>query len=216
MIVNMYVDHLMDQKPQNPEEVWNAAKLHGKLFSDAAERIGLTPREYHEFLADLLDGKAVYVRLPRRVDAMSGVRRGAVYAVHNAVMTQPVMGWRVRLADGNEVYVPQVCGNISLLRHAAVAVAPASPRSTAYHAPYTEAVASVPKETPVIMTPPQEAAPVVETAPVVAQAVSANHGPFTPFWFIPVALGGLVAAVNHGNTPPPCNQGSNAVGVCSK
>jgi hypothetical protein len=222
MIVNMYVDHMMDRPPASAEEVWNATKEHSQLFSDAAKRIGLTPSEYREFRNSLLDGKAVYVRLPRRVDAMSGDRRGYVYAVHNAVMTQPVMGWRVQLADGNAVYVPQACGNISLLRHAAIA---AVPRTVAYHKVppvYTQAVASVPKETPVIMTPPEEVAPAVVTPPTVAAAVpAAAHGNFPYFAFIPLVLGGIVAAVSHpGNStppaPPPCNLGSNTSGVCSK
>lgn len=223
MIVNMYVDHMMDRPPANAEEVWNATNEHPKLFSDAAHRIGLTSAEYREFRNSLLDGKAVYVRLPRRVDAMSGNRRGSVYAVQNAVMTQPVMGWRVSLADGNYVYVPQACGNISMLRHAAIAARPPI-GPVAYHkAPaYTQAVATVPKETPVVMTPPAEAAPVLATPPTVAEAVpAAAHGGFPLFAFIPLALGGIVAAVSHGgnSTPPvapPCTQGSNSSGVCSK
>ncbi|MBD5654650.1 MAG: hypothetical protein IAI50_05655 [Candidatus Eremiobacteraeota bacterium] len=221
MIVNMYVDHMMDRPPASAEEVWNATKEHGQLFADAAKRIGLTPDEYREFRNSLLDGKAVYVRLPRRVDAMSGNRRGSVYAVHNAVMSQPVMGWRVQLADGNMVYVPQACGNISLLRHAAIAAAPVP----AHHRPalaYTQAVATVPKETPVIMTPPADVAPVLETPPTVAEAVpAAAPAGFPLFAFIPLALGGLVAAVSHGGNsstpaPPPCTAGSNTSGVCSK
>ena len=101
MIVNMYVDHLMPQSPQSAEEVWMATREHPKLFTDAANRIGLTPGEYREFRTRLLDGKAVYLQLPRRVDAMSGARNGNAYAVRNAVMTKPIMGWRVALADGN-------------------------------------------------------------------------------------------------------------------
>jgi hypothetical protein len=100
MIVNMYVDHLMSPSPASAEEVWNATRVHSKLFSDAAQRIGLTPSEYKEFRNNLLAGKAIYLTLPRRVDAMSGARGGSVYAVKNAVMTKPIMGWRVALADG--------------------------------------------------------------------------------------------------------------------
>ena len=153
MIVNMYVDHLMSPPPASAEEIWNATRVHSKLFSDAAARIGLTPAEYKEFRSNLLDGKAVYVKLPRRFDAMSGDRRGSVYAVKNAVMNQSVMGWQVALSDGNVVYIPQVCGNISLLKHAAVAVVPKRPRRVVYvsHQKYVKAVA----ETPVVVTPPE-------------------------------------------------------------
>jgi hypothetical protein len=224
MIVNMYVDHLMPHSPQSAEEVWMATREHPKLFSDAANRIGLTPAEYREFRTRLLDGQAVYLQLPRRVDAMSGARRGTAYAVKNAVMLQPIMGWRVALADGNVVYVPQICGNISLLRHAAVAEAvvpkhrkhPAYVAHTYYHAPtYTPAVA----EQPVDMTPPvpvEQEAP-VETPPTVAQAIpaaSSSH-PIGGFFLIPAAIAGAIAGFSH-TSPPPCAAGSNADFACKK
>jgi hypothetical protein len=222
MIVNMYVDHLMSPPPTSAEEVWNATRVHSKLFSDAAERIGLTPAEYKEFRSNLLDGKAVFVKLPQRVDAMSGNRRGSVYAVKNAVMNEQIMGWRVDLADGNVVYVPQVCGNISLLRHAAVAVVP-RPHHVAYVAhrkpvKYVQAIATVPS-TPVIVTPPvTPAAP--EAPAATAQVVTASSGshPSGFLYFIPVAVGGIVAGLVHGNTSPapPCKDGSNSQNVCSR
>jgi hypothetical protein len=192
------------------------------LFSDAAERIGLTPAEYKEFRSNLLDGKAVFVKLPQRVDAMSGNRRGSVYAVKNAVMNEQVMGWRVDLADGNVVYIPQICGNISLLRHAAVAVVPRPHKVVAYvhHKPvkYVQAIATVPS-TPVIVTPP--ATPVAPEAPAAAaQVVTASSGshPSGFLYFIPVAVGGIVAGLVHGNTSPapPCKDGSNSQNVCSR
>jgi hypothetical protein len=40
-----------------------------------------------------------------------------VYAVKNAVLTRSVMGWKVNLPDGTEVYMPQISGGISVLRH---------------------------------------------------------------------------------------------------
>jgi hypothetical protein len=221
MIVNMYVDHLMPTSPSSAEEVWNATREHPKLFSDAADRIGLTPREYKEFRTQLLDGKAVYVQLPRRVDAMSGERHGSVYAVKNALMTKPVMGWRVQLADGNIVYVPQICGNISLLHHTAVAQAHRKYVAHAYHAPvYTPTVAT----TPVEMTAPIEQEAPIETPPTVAQAVpaSAVSHPSGLLYLIPAAVGGIIAGVTPHNSPPntppapPCSQGSNAIFACSK
>lgn len=226
MIVNMYVDHLMATPPASAEEVWNATQVHAKLFSDAAQRIGLSSSEYDEFRGKLLDGKAVYVKLPRRVDAMSGARRGSVYAVRNARMTSTVMGWRVALADGNVVYVPQVCGNISLLRPVHIAKAPVAPRVLGMkHVPaYHPSVAVVPKEQPVAMV-----APVVETPveipvapPPTAQVIPivAGGGGGFPF-FIPAIIGGAIAAISHpGSTnapppPPPCSNGSNSLGVCT-
>lgn len=240
MIVNLYVDHLMARPPTSPEDVWNATREHARLFTDAANRIGLTPGEYQEFRNALLDGKAVYVRLPKRMDAMSGARHGSVYAVRNAVMNESVLGWSVALANGSTVYVPQVCGNISLLRHTAVAVAKPRPpaRLAAAKSPYryTQAMGAVPKAAagvptvavapvavPVEVTPPLEvAAPFAAAAPTLAAVVpAAAAGSAHGFlYFIPVAIGGLIAGISHSgsNTPaapvPSCAQGSNGLNAC--
>jgi hypothetical protein len=222
MIVNLYVDHLMPTSPSSAEEVWNATREHPKLFSDAADRIGLTPSEYKEFRTRLLDGKAVYVQLPRRLDAMSGARHGSVYAVKNAMMNKSIMGWRVALADGNVVYVPQICGNISLLRHAAVAEVHHRRVANAYYHPtYTPTVATQPVE----VTPPAEQEAPIETPPTVAQAVpgvAAAH-PSGLLYLIPAAIGGAIAGIGHSSPPsnnapnvPPCSAGSNAVFACQK
>jgi len=218
MIVNMYVDHLMSPPPASAEEVWNATRVHSKLFSDAAARIGLTPAEYKEFRGNLLDGKAVFVKLPRHVDAMSGNRRGSVYAVHNAVMQESLMGWRVALADGNVVYVPQVCGNISLLKHAAVAYVPPKHKRAVLAAKYVPAVTVQPTvETPVTVVPPVEAAPEAPAAAAQVVPEASHGGGGFPFW-APLGAGGLIAGLIHGNTSPapPCRSGSNALNVCSK
>jgi hypothetical protein len=220
MIVNLYVDHLMATSPASAEEVWNATREHSKLFSEAAERIGLTPSEYKEFRAQLLDGKAVYVVLPRRLDAMSGSRHGSVYAVKNAYMNQSIMGWRVQLADGNQVYVPQICGNISLLHHTAIAAAKHKTKyvAAAYQQPkFTPTIATQ----PVDVTPPPEQPAPLEVPATVAQAVpaaAASH-PSAFLWAIPAVIGGAIAGFSHGgSTPgaPPCSQGSNSSFACQK
>lgn len=220
MIVNLYVDHLMSPPPVSADEVWNATRVHAKLYSEAAKRIGLSPKEYAEFRGALLDGKAVYVRLPRRVDAMSGARRGTVYAVRNAVMVSTVMGWRVSLADGAIVYVPQVCGNLSLLRPAVVAKLPA--KRLAKHTKFHPAIARVPKEQVVTFAQPSSeaaAAPpvVVPQPPPAAVAVPATaHGGHGFFFLIPVLIGGAIGAThNSPSKSPPCSNGSNSLGVCS-
>ncbi len=218
MIVNLYVDHMMSRPPASAEEVWNQTHEHAKLFSDAASRIGLTPAEYREFRTALLDGKVSYVRLPRRLDAMSGDRHGSVYAVKNAYMTSSIEGWRVALADGNVVYVPQLCGNISLLRHAAIAhVARPHPR-VAYVHPYhrkksrfVPAIAST-NEVPVAVAPPAA----VAVAPAAAGAATAAHGISPFFLIIPAVIGGIIGGSHSSPTPAPCNHGSNSMGVCTK
>lgn len=207
MIANLYVDHMMASPAVSSQDVWNATQTHGKLFSDAAARVGLTPGEYKEFRAALLDGKATYVRLPHRIDAMSGNRHGSVYAVKNAVLTQEVKGWRVRLADGNLVYVPQLCGNISLQHAPVVAIRPRV--KAVAHKPmrFHQAVAVVPKEVPVIAVP-QEAPELPPAAPTVANATvasAAGRGGGGFLFLIPAVVGGFFAGSHGGSSSaPPC------------
>lgn len=220
MIVNLYVDHLMAPPPVSADEVWNATRVHAKLYNDAAKRIGLSAKEYDEFRGALLDGKAVYVKLPRRVDEMAGARRGHVYAIRNAVMTSSVMGWRVSLADGAIVYVPQICGNLSLLRPAVVAKLPA--KHVPKHATFHPAIAHVPKEQVVTFAPPAGEVPVQvpvvpQAAPAVAVAVpAAGHGGSAFFFLIPALIGGVIGGSHSSPTKaPPCSNGSNSLGICS-
>jgi hypothetical protein len=49
MIVNLYVDHMMDAPATSSDDVWAATRDHSTLFATAAHRIGLTPAEYREF-----------------------------------------------------------------------------------------------------------------------------------------------------------------------
>ena len=221
MIANLYVDHMMSTPPASSEDVWNATREHSRLFTTAASRIGLTPAEYREFRSRLLDGKATYVTLPRRLDAMAGNHRGSVYVVRNAYLTSSVHGWRVALADGNVVYVPQACGNLSLLRPVAVAAVPVyRPPSHVHVVPYAPVVLAtetVPAVTPVVVAPPPaDAAAAVAAAPAAPAAASSRA--LSPLLFlIPAALGGIVAGVSHGSphAVPPCSNGSNSSGACT-
>ena len=223
MIVNLYVDHMASTPPASSEEVWNATREHAKLYSDAAKRMGLTQAEYQQFRNALLDGKATYVTLPRRLDAMAGSRRGSVYVVKNAYLTAPARGWRVALADGNIVYVPQACGNLSVLRPRVVAHAAVyHPKPVAYvHAnpgvvPAVAAAETVPPPTPVTVVPEQPATEAVAAAPAAAPAAARGASPL--LFLIPAALGGIIAGIGHGSphqNVPPCAAGSNAMGACT-
>jgi hypothetical protein len=211
MIVNLYVDHLMSAPASSAEEVWYATHQHARVFSEAARQIGLSSGEYQEFRDSLLDGRALYVKLPHRLDAMSVDHRGNVYSIENAVLTGTAMGWRVSLRDGTEVYVPQTCGNISLLRRSQVL---AAHRTPVLH----ESLKAMPRvaEQQVALTPPTADAPVTpvaqQEAQIVPVAAAAGHGigflPFLPF------AGALFAF--PGGSAPKCSGGSNVVGVCSK
>lgn len=209
MIVNLYVDHLMTTPPSSAEEVWNATKEHPRAFKEAARRIGLTPAEYEEFRNDLLDGKVVYVRLPKHMDAMAGDRGGNIYAVKNAYMPNPVMGWKVTLSTGAVVYVPQTCGNLALSRFP---VKPAKRVPVVYHH-YAPPPQATPAPTVVVSVQPTPAPYVPpEAPPVAAVATPPNYN-----WLIGVPLlGGLIYIITNHNTPPSCSGGSNEYNVCHK
>jgi len=211
MVVNLYVDHMMTTPPQTAEEVWNATREHSKLYTEAAHRIGLTSSEYREFQNALLDGKAVFVKLPHRIDVMAGNRHGSVYAVRHAVLPNNVPGWRVMLSSGAIVYVPQACGNLSLTRvkkvrpYVAAVREVRRPRLLPPPPPPEQQVVFSPPP-PVFVPPPPPAPPELPPPPVAAVKKTWE------FFILPIVL------VFHNNhvTPPPCNFGSNEMGVCSK
>lgn len=224
MLVNLFVDHFLAPAPggrvRTAEEISYSMKQRPELWKRAARAIGLTPAEYGEVQHDLLFGNYTHRNLPRRLDAMSGDRRGSVYAVHNAVIRSQSAFWpagyRVVLGDGAQVYIPDICGNLSVLR---------SPQRLAKLAPITHApphyrlaIASTPIDQPVAVT-----APDVPAQPAIAQAVPATiaHAGCA-WWCFAAPLLGIVPAVDHGSsstptvTVPPCSQGSNAVFACQK
>jgi len=129
MVVNLYADHLLAPERNNrirpPEEIWYATTERPAYFEHAAKLVGLSYAEFRAFQFALLDGLAVRVRLPHRLDAIAGDHAGHLYAVHNATIGKTHAGWPsgylVTLADGAKVYVPDSSGSLSLVRpnHAA-------------------------------------------------------------------------------------------------
>ncbi len=221
--VNLYVDRMSPVQPVRVADIYAVTQDRASAYTEAAKKIGLTPREYAEFRQALDDGGAIYVRLPRHIDAMAGIHRrtGQVYALRNVVVPSGTMGWQVNLADGTMVLIPRICGNLSMNRGRAIAhrpqrhviaalPQPKAVRAAAYVAPAPAVVA----QTPVVFDVPQTAAPIV-AAPVVA---TAGHSalPFLALLF-PV-LASLPGS--HPSTPAPepvvapCSLGSNTMGVC--
>jgi hypothetical protein len=218
MVVNLYVDHMMSTPPQTPEEVWNATRQHSKLYTDAARRIGLSNSEYREFQNALLDGKAIYVKLPHRIDVMAGNRHGSIYAVRHAVLPNNVAGWKVVLSSGAIVYVPQACGNLSLTRVKKVRPYVAAMHYAPPRLPPPRPPAPPPRETQVVFTPPP---PIFEAPPPpVPPAVMPPPPPPAvavvkrsfEFLLLPIVL----VFHNNNHQVQICDLGSNAFGVCKQ
>jgi hypothetical protein len=234
--VNLYVDRMSPVEPVRVADVYAVTHDRASSYSEAAAKIGLTTREYAQFRQALEEGGAIYVRLPRRIDAMAGVHRrnGRVYALKNVLVPSGTMGWEVNLADGTTVIVPQICGNLSMNRGHAIARRPVEAvkyvalrkqpkavRAVSYAAPQPQNVAA----TPVTFEVPQTEAP---AAAVPAAPVAAAHRfgalPFLGLLF-PIAAGSVHGGTSGGSgtTPiesvpdvPPCSGGSNAIGVCRR
>ncbi len=226
--VNLYVDRLMQNPPNTAEEVWNATREHSKTYSEAARKVGLTGSEYGEFQQALLDGNAVYIRLPSHVDAMAGLHHGHPYAIKSVTVPANTLGWKVALADGTTVYIPQICGNISVVHGRAIAHHPqkhdkkiaGGPRQIvtqgSTYTPNTPVTFQPPAEASTITYAPAPSTPVYE-APVYVAPVAASGGSVLPF-LVPIVafVGGTIGAVSSPPTTvvPPCSLGSNALGVC--
>jgi hypothetical protein len=198
----------MTTPPSSMYDVYDATKTHARVYTEAAAQIGLTHAQYQEFRRDLLDGKAVYIRLPKHLDAMAGVHHSQVYAVKNVHLRGDERGWEVGLADGTQVFVPSTCGNLAMLQKPAPfrAIGAYQVSKPAPVFPLT----TQPQATEVSFTPPAplDAAPL--SLPVAA------HAAVWP-WFVPLA--GLLAIPHGGGGGgeipiPPCSAGSNSMGVC--
>lgn len=190
------------------------------VLSAAAAKLGLTPSQYAQFHADLDSSRVAWVTVPRHLDAMTWQGSGKVYALHDVIIPANTRGWEVDLPAPNgrvlALYMPALCGNLSLLTKNAPVVAAHNVAPTR-----VAALAAVPP--PVAAPPPVEAAPapvaaapvpvavpndeVPPAAPVVAQAAfppviaaAASHIGFLPF-LIPLLAGAAAVSGGSGSGP---------------
>ncbi len=169
IVVNLFADHLLalerEHRIRPAEEIWYATTQRPAFFARAARVLGLSQAEYREFQFALLDGKAIRVKIPHHLDAMVGARRGRLYAIRNATIRNTRAAWpsgyRVMLADGTAVFVPDSSGNFSVLRaHAHPQKLSRRPRAT----------------TIVYLQPPDPVAPVRPAVAVAAQPPAKRCG----------------------------------------
>ena len=223
--VNLYVDRLAYTSPTSQHEVWNDTNDQALVYRSAAQKIGMTPSEYQQFRQALLEGRAVYVRLPRVIGSMAGRHRsGQAYAINNVRVPENTMGWEVDLADGASVYVPRICGNLSMTRSQsrkiALAPRPSLPAPRRYAAVPVPPPQPAISETPVTFAPPPQ---VVAAAPALAPpgVAAATHGglfalalPLVGFLF--PHGGSNRSPGTNATVAPPCSLGSNSSGICQR
>ena len=223
--VNLYVDRLAYTSPTSQHEVWNDTNDQAAVYRSAAKKIGMTPSEYQQFRQALMEGRAVYVKLPRVIGSMAGRHRnGQAYALKNVRVPENTMGWEVDLADGASVYVPRICGNLSMTRNhprkIAMAPRPSLPKARRFAAAPVPPPQAAVAETPVTFVPPPAAVVAAAAAAPVAVAAASHAGLFAlaaPLVGFLFPHGG--SNTTPGTTPitaPPCSLGSNSTGVCSR
>ena len=190
------------------DEIREKVRTHPQLMKEAANKIGLTPREYAAFYQKFMDQKPGWVAIPRHLDAMTWGGDGQAHAEYDVEIPAGTNGWEVDLYEKHQivhVYIPMVCGNLSVLRTPRKEVAVVRPALPPRHifAPVP------PPPAPVVEAPPAPA-PVVESVaqqiPAVAPAPAIHH----PHLFWPIFGAAVIAAViigsshhgNTGSTPP--------------
>lgn len=165
-----------------------------KIFERAATQLGLTPAEFVALERRIDRGQMTYVIVPRRLDAMSWRSGDRVHVVHDVVIPAGSMGWEVDLAESGNVlavFIPNKCGNLSLLRKPVVRVARAV---KAAHAPIVYATPA-PDPTPTPQPPIH--------VPLSNYAASTGSAPHRfrawPLLLLPII--GMI--VSHGHSGPP-------------
>lgn len=116
---------LIGQITSTPQLQTNVS-VNDRIFASAASKIGLTPREYAMFATRVQSRQLAYVTIPRHLDAMAWSSGGRVYAVHDVVIPAGTHGWEVDLVERHSlvaVFVPQRCGNLSVVRRPLPALA---------------------------------------------------------------------------------------------
>ncbi len=191
-------------------EIREKVRTHPELMHAAAQKIGLTPREYRAFYRKFMDEKPGWVTIPRHLDAMTWAADGDVHAEYDVEIPSGVNGWEVDLYERHQIvhiYIPMICGNLSVLRTPRRIVAMRPPL------PPRRIFAPVPPPPPPVIPAPVAPMSVAQQIPPVAPAAVVHH----PHLFWPIFGAAVVAAVllshpHHGNTNtvsvPPSGSGN--------
>lgn len=162
-------------------------------WADAEQAVGLTQAQAVELNLALLRSKVRYGVLPRHLDAMAYYSRG-VKVLRNVTIPAHTKGWEIDL-NGLSVYVPQACGNLSIVRRVVLLSPPTA-------LPHTSAAVAIPSPSPV----PTNSPTVAPTGPVFDQTKFAietppaqtHHNRFP--WWLAFLLLPLAFHDNHGNS----------------
>jgi hypothetical protein len=203
------------------EQLQHAFAAKEPLLARAGRGLGLSHRDFLAVRSAIESGHTRYVEVPRRLNGMAGEHGGVPFVLHDVLIPSNVYGWEVDLSrpDGLiRVFIPNQCGNISVLRvpkryyvasayhvPASAPVLPAAPRFAARAAH----VAPSPRPQAIATTVPVAvAAPPASSGSPVPTAGAHHHLGWLPFLLVPVIFafaghGGTSAAPSIAPTPIP-------------
>jgi hypothetical protein len=172
-------------------------------LSRAATLAGMSPAEYRAFRIATQTQRPDWVRVPRRLSAMTWYSGGQVRVTHDVEIPAATYGFEYDEADATQrlrIFLPVACGNLSVLRERI--------RRAAAHKPPMEVSAIAPHvvatPAPVAVAPEAQAPPVPipTAAPTIYLGSGSAHGffPFlaTLFGFVLVGGGGNHGGGGHG------------------
>jgi len=186
-----------------------------RLFATGASVIGLSQSEYATVRQRIRTGNLTYGTLPRHLDAMSWATGGHVGVVRDVIIPANTQGWKTYLHEPHSlvaVYIPNGCGNISVVRQ------PAPWKTTPPTSPPTYPPTTPPTSPPTVAPPGPSPTPTAPTTtspysyiPTPPPAASGSHR-FPWFLLIPIIalIGGGHGSIgtapigppNGGPTPP--------------
>jgi hypothetical protein len=175
----------------------NIARNEGRLAT-AADLVGMTGAEYRAFRVATQTQRPDWVRVPRRLTAMSWYSGGQVRVLRDVEIPAATYGFEYEIPGPAErlfIYLPVVCGNLSILRErirrAAAHKPPMRVAAIAPHVVAPQASAAAPPA-PVPPTPQAMPTAVPTPAPTINLGSRPAHGffPFLATFFGFIVIGG--------------------------
>lgn len=179
-------------------DLQSAIHTHPAMYAQATSLLGLSKAQSSVLVSRIDAGDVKWVVIPRHLERMTWSVNGRAGVVDNVIIPPKSYGWEIDVRGPNniaEVYIPQACGNFSIL-----------------HRKLPQQISFVPVPTPrpvpATPTPVATATPIPVTPPPASTIVTPHKQPFA----IPLILFGLLAGLLGGGgsstgglpPPPPC------------
>ncbi len=183
----------------------NDVRNQRSVFEAAGNGLGLTPAEFAQFEQRISDRQVAYVTIPRHLDAMSWRSGNRVRVLRDVIIPAGTRGWEIDLVEHSQIlalFIPNKCGNLSLLRRPLPALARAQQVPPKVASANPAPAPPVPSPAPVAATPMPAAA--VTPAPYASLATSTGSAPAThkahlwPLLLLPV----IAFFAMHGHSGP--------------